>query len=88
MIGFLSGMVTAGFLIASLFFFRFWKRTRDALFAAFGLAFALFASAQALSLSFDSASDDRAWVYLLRLFGFLLILGAIVTKNLGKADKT
>ncbi len=36
---FLAGLVTAGFLISGLFFFRFWHRTRDGLFLAFALAF-------------------------------------------------
>ena len=43
LIDFLSGAVTMGFVIAGLFFLRFWKRTREGLFIAF--AFALGCSA-------------------------------------------
>ena len=37
MYDFLSGMAAAAFLVAALFFFRFWRRTRDALFAIFSV---------------------------------------------------
>jgi hypothetical protein len=82
---FLSGMITAGYLIAALFFFRFWKRTRDTLFAIFGASFVLFAVSQSLSVSFDFLHDDKTAVFVLRLFGFGLLLVAIAWKNLGKA---
>src|ERR1044071_4355428 len=77
MIEFLSGVVTAGFLIAALFFFRFWKRTDDSLFAFFGISFLLFAISQAMSIFFDTPHDDKTWVYVLRLAGFVLLLVAI-----------
>ena len=35
MYDFLSGMVTAGYLVAALFFFRFWRRTKEPLFVNF-----------------------------------------------------
>lgn len=82
---FLSGMITAGYLIAALFFFRFWKRTGDSLFATFGLSFMLFAISQSLSVSFDFLHDDKTVVFILRLFGFGLLLVAIARKNLHKA---
>jgi hypothetical protein len=81
---FLSGMITAGYLIAALFFFRFWKRTGDTLFATFGVSFALFAISQSLSVSFDFLHDDKTAVFILRLFGFALLLAAIARKNLGR----
>lgn len=79
-----SGMITAGFLVAALFFFRFWKQTRDSLFAIFGVSFLLFATSQAASVFFNAPRDDRIWVYLLRLAGFVLLLIAIVRKNTGR----
>jgi peptidoglycan/LPS O-acetylase OafA/YrhL len=82
MFDFLSGMIAAGFLIAALFFFRFWRRTHDSLFAIFGISFVLFALSQAAALGFDSPHDDKTFVYLLRLAGFLLLLVAIVRKNI------
>ena len=38
---FLSGAVVLGFFVCCLFFVRFWRRTREQLFLAFALAFAL-----------------------------------------------
>jgi hypothetical protein len=84
MTSFLSGMITAGFLVSALFFFRFWRRTGDALFAIFGLSFVLFAVGQSISVSFDFLHDDKTWVYVLRLIGFGLLLVAIARKNLAK----
>lgn len=85
MAGFLSGMITAGFLVAALFFFRFWTRTGDSLFATFGIAFLLFAIGQAISVTFDFLQDDKTLVYVLRLLGFGLLLVAIAWKNLAKS---
>jgi len=87
MIAFLSGMIVAGYLIAVLFFVRFWRRTGDSLFAIFGLSFLLLAIGQSLSVSFTDTQDDNSWVYLLRLAGFGLLLVAILVKNLGATKR-
>jgi len=83
-IEFVSGAITTGFLIVSLFFLRFWDRTRDRLFLAFAAAFALLAVNQALVALADVPREDQSWIYLIRLFAFILIIGAIVYKNVGK----
>jgi hypothetical protein len=80
---FLSGASTAGFLIASLFFFSFWRRTADSLFAAFGLAFMLLAANQGILTVAQISEEHRSWVYLLRLAAFALLIFAIIRKNLG-----
>jgi uncharacterized protein DUF5985 len=85
MLIFLSGMVTAGFLIAAAFFFRFWQRTRDTLFAVLGVSFVFFALSQAASLSVDAPQDDRTAIFLLRLLGFVVLLAGILAKNLKRA---
>lgn len=79
--GFLSGAVTMGFLVASLFFFRFLKKTGDGLFLAFGLAFFLLGIGQAILAFTDFPVEDRSWLYLIRLAAFTLILIAIWRKN-------
>jgi hypothetical protein len=79
---FFSGMVTMGFLVAALFFLRFWWRTSDGLFAAFALAFFLFAANQALITGIETSRDEKSLVYLLRLAGFALIIYAVIQKNL------
>ena len=81
---FLSGMITAGFLVAALFFVRFWRRTGDSLFATFGVSFVLFAISQSVSVSFDFLHDDKTIVFVLRLIGFGLLLVAIARKNIVK----
>jgi hypothetical protein len=79
---FLSGAVTMGFVLAGLFFLRFWRRTHDGLFLAFALAFWLLGLTQAL-LSFSNIPvEERSWVYLFRLAAFALILASIGLKNL------
>ena len=85
MIEFLSGAVTFGYLVAALFFARFWKRTHDRLFIAFAIAFVLLALNQALAQWLGAADERVGYTYLLRVLGFVLILVAIVDKNIGKA---
>lgn len=80
--GFVNGLLTAGFLVAALFFFRFWRRTADGLFAAFGGAFVLLAIAQPLPMLTGIPSESQAPIYLLRLAAFLLIIWAILRKNM------
>jgi peptidoglycan/LPS O-acetylase OafA/YrhL len=82
MIEFLSGAVTMGFLVAAGFFARFWRDTGDRLFVAFAIAFALLALNQALAQWLGAADERVAYTYLLRVLGFILILAAIVDKNL------
>ena len=81
LVPFLSGAIVMGSLIAGLFFLRFWRKTRDGLFAAFALAFWLLGLTQAL-LAFSSVPvEERSWLYLLRLAAFSIILVAIWRKN-------
>ena len=81
MIEFLSGAVTMGFIVASMLFARFWRRTSDRLFLAFAVAFVLLALNQALAQWLGAADERVGYTYLLRVLGFALILGAIIDKN-------
>jgi hypothetical protein len=78
---FLSGGITMGFVVAGLFFLRFWKRTGERLFLAFALAFWLLGLVQALLSFTDIPVEERSWLYLLRLVAFSLILLSIWAKN-------
>ena len=82
MLTFLSGAITMGFLLAALFFLRFWRRTSDGLFAIFAAAFLLLAANQALAALIDFGREELSWVYLLRLAAFCLIITGIVAKNI------
>ena len=81
LLDFLSGAATFGFLLASLFFLRFWKRTHDGLFLAFAAAFLLLGVGQGLLALANIPVEERSWLYLFRLAAFALILIAIVRKN-------
>lgn len=78
---FLSGVVTMGFVVAGLFFLRYWRQTRDLLFLAFAAAFALLGANQALLALSEIPVEERSWLYLLRLAAFAIILLAIFYKN-------
>ncbi len=82
MIEYLSGAVTLGFVIGALFFLRFWRKTADRLFLAFAIAFALLALNQAAAQWLGAADERVGYTYLLRVLGFVLILVAIVDKNI------
>lgn len=77
-----AGALIFGYLLAGLFFLRFWRRTRDSLFVWFAVAFWLMAGNQ-LALAFlDVPRDEMHYIYLIRISAFVLILWAIVWKNL------
>jgi len=79
---FLSGAVSMGFLVCSMFFIRFWSKTKDELFLAFAVAFLLLSIGQALLALTGIPVEERSWLYLFRLGAFLLIILAIMRKNL------
>lgn len=78
---FLAGAITMGFLVAGLFFLRFWSRTREGLFLAFALAFWLLGAGQALLAFSNIPVEERSWLFLLRLAAFSLILFSVLAKN-------
>lgn len=79
---FISGMIAMGFVVCTVFFLRFWRRTRDSLFLVFAIAFFLLALNQALTTLLGLPLEERSWLYLLRLAAFLIIIAAIVRKNI------
>jgi hypothetical protein len=80
--GLVAGALGAGFLIAGLFFLKFWRRTGDGLFVAFSAAFALLAVASALPIFLGTPHEERSGIYLIRLAAFVLIIVAVLVKNL------
>jgi hypothetical protein len=80
------GMTTMGFLIAALFFTRFWRKTSDGLFAIFAVAFVLLALNQALIGLLAATREDQSLLYLPRLAAFALLIVAIVWKNAKRTD--
>ena len=78
---FVSGALGACYLIAALFFLRFWRQSRDRLFALFAAAFVMLALQRiglALAVRYEL---QTTWAYVMRLAAFVIILYAIIDKN-------
>lgn len=78
-----SGAILMGYLLAGLFFLRFWRDTRDRLFLSFAVAFVILGVQRVALVLTREMLETQTGLYLIRLFAFLLILGAIVDKNRG-----
>ncbi len=78
------GAIVMGYALASLFFLKFWQRTRDGLFLAFSAAFLLMAATPCLTALLHIPKEEQSPFYLLRLMAYLLIIGAITAKSLKK----
>jgi hypothetical protein len=87
LIPFLAGTVAFAYVVASGFFFRFWGKTRDRLFLSFAWAFLLLALNQGLVTLFGDSDERIGYAYVLRVVGFLLILAAIVQKNVASRPR-
>lgn len=83
---FLLGVIATSWLIAGVFFFKFWRRTRDSLFLAFGLAFVIEALNRCAMLFLAKPNEGSPYIYGVRLLAFLLILAAILRKNYGRTS--
>ncbi len=81
-VAYMAGAVSIGFVVAALFFLKFWRKTGDSLFAVFAAAFLLMAVNQSAPVLFGIPDEALGGVYLLRLAAFLLIIFAVLRKNL------
>ena len=82
--GFLIGVIATSSLTAGVFFLKFWKKTRDSFFLAFGASFLIEGCNRIAVLFLTRPNEGNAWIYSVRLLALLLILGAIVKKNSSK----
>lgn len=79
---FANGALTAGLLVLALFFLKFWRRTDDRFFVYFACAFLLMAASEAAFAWLGGNSENTdPFIYVLRLLAFVLIIVAIVRKN-------
>jgi len=76
----LMGAIACGLLIAGLFFFRFWRSSRDTFFLFFALSFWIEA-ANRVALAVSVASELEPVFYLVRVVAYGLIVVAILQKN-------
>lgn len=81
LVPFVLGATVFGFLLAALFFVRFYRETRDSLFVCFALAFALEAISRTLPVFATDANSGDPTIYLLRTLAYSLILLGIYRKN-------
>jgi uncharacterized membrane protein HdeD (DUF308 family) len=79
--GFLLGVIVTASLASGAFFLRYWRRTRDTLFLAFGAAFIIEGINRSFFLFIDRPNEGSPAIYVVRLLAFLIILAAIVRKN-------
>ncbi len=83
-VAFMGGLSVAGYAIAGVFFLSFWRKTRDSLFMVFALAFGLMTLNQAVPVILGIPREEQGGIYLLRAAAFILIIVAILAKNLSK----
>lgn len=79
---FFGGAIVFGYALIGLFFLKFWKRTRDAFFGYFASAFFVLSIGRIIEAIVRTNETDTPVVYLFRLLAFLIIIFAIVYKNL------
>jgi len=83
----LLGAIAAASFTAALFFLRFWRDTRDLLFAAFAIFFVV-EGINRVRLSFmPRPNEGSPGIYIARLVALVLLLGAIVRKNWGTSAR-
>jgi hypothetical protein len=77
----LTGAIAVGWLLAGLFFFRFWWHTRDRFFLWFALSFWLESANRAALGLWSEASEHSPMLYGVRVIAYGLILLAVWQKN-------
>lgn len=83
---FMLGVIATASVTAGVFFLKFWRKTRDSLFLAFGLAFLIEGVNRCAFLTLAKPNEGSPYIYIVRLLTFLLMLGAILYKNYGKSE--
>ena len=78
---FLWGALAVTSVIASIFFMRYFRLTRDRLFVFFSIAFLVMALNWIGLAIADPSIETRHQVYVLRLLAFVLFLIGIIDKN-------
>jgi hypothetical protein len=84
---FVNGATALACFAIGLFFVRFHRESHDRFFALFALAFCMFGVNRIILTFLPEASEARPYVYVFRLLAFLLIIVAIVDKNLAESPR-
>ena len=83
----MPGAIMMAYAVAGLFFFRFWRETRDRLFAMFAVSFWILAVNYLVLPLTQTADEVLPLHYTVRFFAFLLILIGIADKNYSKRKR-
>ena len=83
----LLGATAMGCVCVAMFFFRFWRRSGDTLHMLFAASFGLQAGQRLMVAAFEVPGEASPVLYLPRLLAYLLIIAAIVGKNLGRPGR-
>jgi hypothetical protein len=78
---FVAGLLVMGYVVAAMFFTRFWRASRDRLFLFFAAGFALLAIQRVTLAVAYLIPVPLTTHYLLRLTAFVVILAGILDKN-------
>jgi hypothetical protein len=81
LVALVTGMLAMGYAVAGLFFYQFWRRTADRLFAYFAVAFWLLALQRVVAGLTGQLREGEPWLYSIRLLAFLLIIAGVLEKN-------
>jgi hypothetical protein len=82
--GFLLGVIASGFILAGIFFLKFWRTTGDSFFLAFAASFIIEGLNRCAILFVDRPNEASPWTYVVRLMSCVMILAAILRKNYTK----
>ena len=77
------GVLAMASLVAALFFLRYWRASRERLFAFFSLAFVGMAVNWLVLAMVNRPVDEaqQAYAYLIRLVAFVILIVGIIDKN-------
>ncbi len=78
---FLAGAFVVACVAVALFYLRYWRKTRERLFATLAVAFVMLAVERSVLGFVPSQIEGRHLIYLARLAAFLLIIVGVVDKN-------
>lgn len=78
---FISGAFMFASAAAALFFYQFWRKSRDRLFAILAVAFLLIAVERTVLAFVSVELEGRHLIFVARLVAFVLIILAILDKN-------
>lgn len=77
---FARGALMVGLAVIALFFFKFWRRSRERLFGFFAFSFALL-SITHLTFMLVGDHGEATWPYAFRVIAFAIIIAGIVDRN-------